>query len=1260
MPQRKTLESIFLEAVELPLDQRQGFLDQCCGDDLELRAAVDELIAADQQAGKGEFLAANLFGKDADPEQASLAGESSKPDDSGRFRIIRSYREGGLGEVLLAHDRQLDRDVAVKQIKPMWKDSVEAQQRFIQEAKVTGRLEHPGIVPIYAMGTWPDGQPYYAMRFIKGDTMKDAIDRYHSLLDQQSSADLSRLALRELLAQFVDVCNTIRYAHSKRILHRDIKPSNVMVGPYGETLVVDWGLAKLLDEPAEESMTADLARAWGESNGSTPTQVGGIIGTPHYMSPEQAKGKLDQIGTRTDVYLLGATLYQILTGHPPHKDESVSKLLKRISQGTLVPPREIAPRIAPPLESICLKAMATDSADRYVNPDRIADDVNRWMADQPVSVHVDSNSVRVSRWMRIHRTATSTIAVATLLLAVGGVFGSVLWNVAKVREIKADERLRSKKLELDIKDQQRVDELRLAAVNAENLADKEIDRNRFSSAFDVLSNALPSIKTEDRLKEQTHRIQQKFDRLGAIVDFYRLSDIVEQQNILSRDTKALMACTAGLKRLGIWDRPDWWTGLPAEDLSQQQTDTLRWDIYQQLILMDAMLVKSMGARLIGRGSTGGSSALLHAARRILTSGAGKAEARAAIVVSDRIDRFRVSESTRLYRSIANMRLGTGRLVKGKELGLTHSSADAGSLGVLCVIAFLDPSFDLLFGGYQNDDPLLAARTLFGRATAIRPEYYGTHLGLGQVEYLIAIRNPDVRWDDFASSLHAFGQCITLLPDRCFAYIDRSSVYRVQAVLLAKDERYSELERKQLVTDRLRWSLADASRAMQFYSQHSWIGWQAGQTFAAMGQTDRAIDLWIQTGFDTYALGNTADSTFVRADDLRGRAEIGDWLKEQLSDDPTDSPINTTKGYVALAGLRLNQARIDQALDAINAALAIDPADIDARAILGMILLQQSDIASAAIEFQAVFQANPKHPFAAFGMAVCLENEGRYSDSLSMFQIAEGVVLSSENQAAAALGRGRNAAISGDLVTAEQAVRRAIDAEPACDLLSMVRPIALKLKQWKQSGDVPDKQITVLTKFVKSLADLPRATKIESMPQADPSQPTQASILNGGFELGSMRYWNAATGAQWESTPGFDSSATVTNKVSHSGTHCLRIDAVSPANTVSVTKPADTTLGQTGQRFSVVAGQSYRLECWVKAESLSSGAVRIVSPTGNVVTEFEGGTYGWRRVTGKLRVTTTPQGEPIAAGTIVPYELKIVATDSGTLWLDDLTCRTSAK
>src|ERR1700694_591045 len=168
-------------------------------------------------------------------------------------------------------------------------DEPESRIRFVQEAEITGGLEHPGIVPVYGLGSYADGRPYYAMRFIRGDSLKDAIERYHGAAGKgRSPADRS-LELRSLLGRVIDVCDAIEYAHSRGVLHRDLKPGNIMLGKYGETLVVDWGLAKAIDRP--EISGADLGERTlhpSSASGSAPTLIGSALGTPHYMSPEQA------------------------------------------------------------------------------------------------------------------------------------------------------------------------------------------------------------------------------------------------------------------------------------------------------------------------------------------------------------------------------------------------------------------------------------------------------------------------------------------------------------------------------------------------------------------------------------------------------------------------------------------------------------------------------------------------------------------------------------------------------------------------------------------------------------------------------------------------------------------------------------------------------------------------------------------------------------------------------------------------------------
>jgi serine/threonine protein kinase len=298
----------------------------------------------------------------------------------GRFTILKPHARGGLGQVSVARDEDLKRQVALKEIRPDRLDRPQAAERFVNEAEITGQLEHPGIVPIYALGRDEAGQPYYAMRFIEGRTLADAIKAYHHRP--------SPLAFRDLLKRFVDICQTLAYAHSKGVIHRDLKPANVMLGDYGETLVLDWGLAKRLDGAGEAFADTEpgLPVSPGPSTANAQlTQTGQVLGTPGYMAPEQAEGRVDRIDCRTDVYGLGAILYVILAGQPPFTGPVTPELLRRVAQEAPPRPRRACPAAPRALEAVCLRAMAKEPDDRYPSAADLARDIQRWLADEPVS-----------------------------------------------------------------------------------------------------------------------------------------------------------------------------------------------------------------------------------------------------------------------------------------------------------------------------------------------------------------------------------------------------------------------------------------------------------------------------------------------------------------------------------------------------------------------------------------------------------------------------------------------------------------------------------------------------------------------------------------------------------------------------------------------------------------------------------------------------------------------------------------------------------
>lgn len=360
-----------------------------------------------------------------------------------RFRLLRRHAVGGLGMVSVAHDAELDREVAIKEMR-LDSPSEDAIGRFLMEARVTGQLDHPGIPPVYAVGYFDDGRPFYAMRLIDGTTLKDAVTDFHSRFPPPDVSSQRSLELRKLLGAFVSVCHTLRYAHSRNVLHRDIKPSNIMLGGFGETLVLDWGLAKSKEQSLPYS-AVDAKAHQSLRRGDDPalTGTGSVMGTPHYMSPEQARGAWESVNLRSEVYSLGATLYTLLTGKLPFSGSTRDAVLEQVRSGQFVRPRLVDPRIPPELDAICVKAMALEREDRFANAGELASEIEHWLADEPIGSYRETASRRWQRWFRSHQTAVAAMVVllvtGMLALGVGMVFVSIEHRLARAEQKRAEE-----------------------------------------------------------------------------------------------------------------------------------------------------------------------------------------------------------------------------------------------------------------------------------------------------------------------------------------------------------------------------------------------------------------------------------------------------------------------------------------------------------------------------------------------------------------------------------------------------------------------------------------------------------------------------------------------------------------------------------------------------------------------------------------------------------------------------------------------------
>lgn len=369
-------------------------------------------------------------------EELKCSRDSKKPDRSEgtiydstcHYTEVAPLAQGGMGRVLVAWDENFSRPVALKVIQPDSADDELYQKRFLQESLITARLEHPGILPIYSLGVNSDDQPFYTMRLISGEnakTLTQAIQELHcETIDKQAS----NLLRRQLLRRLIDVCNTVAYAHSQGVCHRDLNPTNILIGPFGETLVVDWGLAKFFKDPKSlptpktawlSSKTTDASTGKSSSPPLSRTHSYGV-GTRGYVAPESYRSESIVDWPRLDVYSLGAILYCILTSKSPGSESSGS-LRERSGSYNLPTPQQLDRDIPKGLEAVCLKALSPERELRYSTPLELASDIERFLAGQPVSVLRDGLVDRLVRWVSNNRNLAMAIMLfgSLLTLAIG-------------------------------------------------------------------------------------------------------------------------------------------------------------------------------------------------------------------------------------------------------------------------------------------------------------------------------------------------------------------------------------------------------------------------------------------------------------------------------------------------------------------------------------------------------------------------------------------------------------------------------------------------------------------------------------------------------------------------------------------------------------------------------------------------------------------------------------------------------------------------
>lgn len=499
-----------------------------------------------------------------------------------RYTLVGELGSGGIGQVWRAFDPHLGREVALKELKPECAKHESHRARFLAEAKITAQLIHPNIVPAFEMVDEKD-RPFYTMQLVQGRTLTDVIKQYHEKLRKKEAGPLE---LRKILSAFLAVCRAVDYAHDRGVLHRDLKGPNIILGDHGEVFLLDWGMAKVL-KASESSAALQPPVQLNPGDSDAETVLGQQLGTPLYMAPEQAAGRIDLIDRRTDVYALGVILYEILSGAfpftvssepPPDEDlperpaermvewnrRKKQKLYHKIQFDSPPPPRAMNAIVVPALEAICLKCLSKKHEDRYPTAAALAGAVERWLADEPVDVYQDSLFVRALRFARRRRVLVAT--VGALILAALPLLVSLLLVMERGHtELLEEKKKTENALELAI---QRESEAAEAAEKNKELAENnkmlfERSQEQIKEVRESLKNLVAMLDEElsDQPGTSTVRKQLLEDATARLERAFRRADIRVETDVTSLEAwnslgRVFLSAGSPLKAKEAFDKVD--------------------------------------------------------------------------------------------------------------------------------------------------------------------------------------------------------------------------------------------------------------------------------------------------------------------------------------------------------------------------------------------------------------------------------------------------------------------------------------------------------------------------------------------------------------------------------------------------------------------------------------------------------------------------------------------------------------------------------
>jgi len=993
-----------------------------------------------------------------------------------RYATKQTHGEGGMGTVFRAVDERLQREVAVKQLRKRFQFHSESRQRFISEAQLAARLDHPGVVPVYDLGIDDEGTPCYAMKLVRGRTLRRRIEELH---ESTVSPSQRRVEFRALLGVLLSVSRTVSFAHSRQVLHRDLKPDNIIVGDFGETTLLDWGLAKSFnhsDDAAGPAAAADVV-------GVFETQQGAVLGTPAYMSPEQAAGNNEHVDERTDVYALGAILFHILTGRP--QIQSAAELPKLLNRSTPLSPRSINSSLEKALDAICAKATAVASGDRYQSVDDFCLDLERFLADEPVTARREAIWEQLLRKAKRHRTMVTGLAVACVMLTAA----------AAVAYDQNQKTALEEKREADVA---------LSVVSTERRsAAAAFAEGRFETARIHLTAGIERSKGRDELNEQRRQMQQDREEASSLVAFQQSVERAQELGFFEEDEDAIRLCDRNLHRLGVYNHADWWNHLARQSLNPEVEDQLRVSVYQHMTLVVALRLK--------RGLLTMSSPLALLTRGNEQSRAIFAKALASV---ESAERFQRSEGLGIATALCRHQLGeTAALPLLSDFELRNGQ-DEYFIGLALLFYSDDASNQLAQTVLEQiagiKDPLGKARSMLSNAMRKDPRHFWAVYSYGWAEELSG---------NYERSAIAYSLCTALRPDHYFGYLNRAQalMYRAEELVKTEPARYRELVRD---------ALQDIERAASLApGEYDVRWWQAG-LHARLGGNDLAR---IEAGI---ALGEVLSHQF--------QEENYDYIKQKIlleleasrahaADYATTHPDNA-EAWLAQAICLWRMRKHDEVAEPLANAIRLRPNWPTALAVQGFVGLRNGSREAAEESFKNAVNEDASGFIAQRGLAEIAsltDPELAVSRWLATYALAKNVpqkLHCLKGQVIGLLQQEKADAAMSPLATL-------IDLRPAENLTAIVETA----------------ERTGATRFLEYLELLTDSSRYSPTRTAAESG-YKASLLNGDFELSLERYWRTthATPTVWWNEGGARATAQLDDQTFKSGTRSLRIRHESPA------------------------------------------------------------------------------------------------------------------